>query len=128
MGDIKVGGNLVGSTAAAGDHNVQTVTFSGSDASERERVLEALQKIEAVLVELKGTSASTAQRAAATAVDAAKVQKVDKAAIGSALQTAINAAKTAAEFSTIASKLASPIQTAAAWLGGQWASLLTSLV
>ena len=53
MGDIKVGGNLVGSTAAAGDHNVQTVTFRFGRIGTREG-LGALQKIEAVLVELKG--------------------------------------------------------------------------
>jgi hypothetical protein len=77
-GNIKVGGNVVGSAVAAGDRNVQTVTFSGPDAAEREKVLDALQAIQNALSELKGAPAKSAQREAAAAIDAAKEQAANK--------------------------------------------------
>jgi hypothetical protein len=113
MGDIKVGGDVVGAAIAAGDHNVQTVTFSGPDASERGEVLAALQ---AVLGELNDPPAKSAQREAAAAVDAAKKQEVDKNEIGSALETALGAAKKADEFATIAGRLLPLIRTFVTWL------------
>jgi hypothetical protein len=127
MGSVKVGGNVSGSAIAAGDYNVQTVTFGGPDAAEREELLAALQLIQAALGELKGASAKSAQREATAAVDAAKKQEVDKDEIGGALETALGAAKKAEEFAAISSKLLPYIQTVAAWLGPHWTSLLAVL-
>jgi hypothetical protein len=123
MGNVTVGGNVVGSAIAAGDHNVQTVTFSGSDAAEREAVLSALQAIAAALGELKGAAANSAQREAAAAVEAAKKQDPDKSEIGQALDTALGAARKVDEFAAIAGRLLPLVTSVATWLGGQWASL-----
>jgi hypothetical protein len=128
MGNIKVGGNVVGSALAAGSSNVQTVTFSGPDAAEREKVFTALQAIQTALGELRGAPAKSAQREAAAAVDAAKAQEADKDEIGSALETALQAAKKAEEFATISSKLLPLIQTVATWLGGGWTGLISLLL
>ena len=128
VGNIKVGGNVVGSAVAAGDRNVQTVTFSGPDAAEREKVLDALQAIQIALNELKGAPAKSAQREAAAAIDAAKEQTANKDDIGSALETALGAAKKADEFASIAGSLLPHIQTVATWLGTQWAGLVAPLV
>jgi hypothetical protein len=128
VGNIKVGGNVVGSALAAGNQNVQTVTFSGSDAVEREKVLEALQAIQSALKDLKGAPAKSAQREAAAAVDAAKEATANKADIGSALETALGAAKKAEEFASITSTLLPHVQTVASWLGAQWTGLIAPLI
>jgi hypothetical protein len=128
VGNIKIGGNVVGSAVAAGSCNIQTVTFSGSDAAERERVLDALQAIQFALNELKGAPAKSAQREAAAAVEAAKEQGANKDDIGSALETALGAAKKADEFVSIAGTLLPHIQTVATWLGTQWAGLVAPLI
>ena len=104
VGNIKVGGNVVGSALAAGNRNVQTVTFSGPDAAEREKVLDALQAIQIALNELKGAPAKSAQREAAAAIDAAKEQAANKDDIGGALETALGAAKKAEEFASITAR------------------------
>ena len=58
VGNIKVGGNVVGSAVAAGNRNIQTVTFSGPDAAEREKVLDALQAIQIALNDKQETCRS----------------------------------------------------------------------
>jgi hypothetical protein len=128
MGNIKVGGNVVGSAIAAGNRNVQTVTFSGSDAAERKKVLDALQAVQIALNELKGAPAKSAQREVAAAIGAAKEPVVSKDDIGSALETALGAAKKTEEFASIAGKLVPHIQTVAMWLGTQWAGLVAPLL
>jgi hypothetical protein len=121
------GAGVTGSVLATGENITATVTFSGSDAAERQRVLEALAAIDAGLARLSGSKAPVAKMLADAAVQAAKKDKPNKDEIGGFLDTALKTAREAAEPAELAAKLAPHVQTVAHWLGGQWASLMTLL-
>jgi hypothetical protein len=123
-GSISVGGSVTGSALASGKNITATVTFSGSDAEERKRVLEALAAIQAELAVLSGPKALATKTLAGAAVEAAKKESPDKEEIGGLLDTALKTAREGAEFASIAAKLAPYVRTAADWLGGQWTNLV----
>jgi hypothetical protein len=116
---ISIGGSAAGVAQVAGSGNTVTATGSVSAGVPAE-VLQALVAIQAALSSHPATKALTD-----AAVEQAKAAEPDKAAIGSQLKTAFDVAKTTLGWAEIAGKLAPYVQTAAGWLGGGWASLLT---
>ena len=91
MGNVKVGGNLVGSAVAAGNRNVQNVTFSGPDAGLVGVDLSALAAQlgslkQAMRAEAQDTSHFEAVAAISAAEDAAK--KTDGSTTFAKLKTA----------------------------------------
>jgi hypothetical protein len=102
------------------------VTFGGSDAAERRRVLEALAAVQAELAQLSGPKAPVVKTLAEAAVvgEAAKKEEPSKDEIGGFLDTALKTAREGAEFAGVAAKLAPHVRTAADWLGGQWTTLM----
>lgn len=123
---VHVGGAAVGSALAAGDGNVQTVTFTAGDPlnDDRIEVLSALSEIRAALDGLGGPHAGTAKREADAALSAASAEAPDKDAVGGALEGALGAALKTVEFGNAVAKLAPHLRTVASWLGGQWTRLV----
>lgn len=123
-GNISVGGNVTGAALTSGTNNTVAVTYTGADAAERQRVSEALAAIRAELARLPGAKAPVAAALAGTAADAANKEQPDKEQVGNFLDTALKTARESAQFADVAAKLLPHIQTAANWLGGQWANLV----
>jgi hypothetical protein len=117
--NINVGGSAAGFAQVAGDSN--TVTATGRISSGMpEDVLKALLAIQTAV------SAHPAARALTdAAVQEAKKPQPDKPAIGAQLKAALDIAKIGLGWAEIAKTLAPSIGTAATWLGGEWAHLLT---
>jgi hypothetical protein len=122
-GGISVGNSVQGSALNTGNNSVQTVGLDSSTNDERAELLITLREIHAALEKLSGPFANAARQQAQTAIEAASGDKVDKTAIGSALENAMGAAKKTAEFAGAAAKLAPLLQTAVTWLGTQWVHL-----
>ena len=128
MGDknVYVGGNMIGSAAVTGDHNVTTgqyrkVTLPPPDSIDIRAELAALK---ALLLGLDAEDRQKIANALAEAQsDAAKPQP-DKNEIGGALERALGYAGKAADFGEKAGKIATHVQNAVGWLGENWHKLL----
>ena len=124
--NIDVRGSVTGSALITGGGNQASVTYtSGVPLSDdRAEITAALEEIRAALQALSGPRAGTAKREADAAIQQASSHQPDKDAIGGALQSALEAAKTTTEFAGAAAKLAPYVKTVASWLGGEWTTLI----
>lgn len=68
-----------------------------------------------------------AKTLAGAAVEAAKKKEPSKDEIGDCLDTTLKTVREAAEFASVAAKLAPYVRTVADWLGGQWTNLASLL-
>jgi hypothetical protein len=114
--EMNVSGAAAGVAQVAGSGNTVTATGSVSLATPAE-VMQALVAIQAALSLHPVTKAL-----ADAAIQEAKSDQPDKAAIGAQLKTAIDVAKTTLGWAELARKLAPHLETAVAWLGASWAA------
>jgi hypothetical protein len=117
---ISVGGDVTGAALVTGRRNIATVIYTGTDAPERQPVLEALAAIQTELARLPGPKAPVAAALTATSVEAATKEQPDKQQIGNFLETALKTGREIAEYAGVTEKLLPYVQTVTSWLGGEW--------
>jgi hypothetical protein len=122
-------GNIEKSIVIAGDKNRAKIAVEQAPLRDPSKVciVDELAGLRSALSNLNSTGAAKMSRALDDADDEIKKDTPDKDEVGSAVERALKVAKEASDFADNTSKLLPFVTGIAAWLGANWAQLLSML-
>jgi len=124
---ISVGGDMIGSSAVTGDHNVVHTEYRALlQPVESVDIGAEVRALRELLTTLEAPEQAKLERALADAEDEAAKPEPDRDEIGGALDRAIRYATKANNFAEQATKLKPHLEAACSWLGRNWHKLLAA--